>query len=53
MNTTFCPVKQKHVIMKRDKIIYWTATGLVAAGMGMSAFMYLSSNPELLKILKQ
>lgn len=35
--------------MKRDKIIYWTATGLVAAGMGMSAFMYLSSNPELLK----
>lgn len=34
-------------IMKRDKIIYWTATGLLAAGMLMSAFMYLSKNPEL------
>lgn len=35
--------------MKRDKIIYWVATGLVAAGMGMSAFMYLSKNPDLMK----
>lgn len=35
--------------MKRDKIIYWIATGLVAAGMSMSAFMYLSNNPELMK----
>jgi uncharacterized membrane protein YphA (DoxX/SURF4 family) len=35
--------------MKRDKIIYWVATGLVAAGMGMSAFMYLSNNPDLMK----
>ena len=34
--------------MKRDKIIYWTATGLVAAGMTMSAFMYLSNNPALM-----
>lgn len=34
--------------MKRDKIIYWIATGLTAAGMGMSAFMYLSNNPELI-----
>ncbi len=33
--------------MKRDKIIYWIATGLVAAGMAMSAYMYLSKNPEL------
>lgn len=33
--------------MKRDKIIYWVATGLVAAGMVMSAFMYLTKNPEL------
>lgn len=33
--------------MKRDKIIYWIATGLVAAGMGMSAYMYLTKNPEL------
>jgi uncharacterized membrane protein YecN with MAPEG domain len=45
----FWLVKQKQVIMKRDKIIYWIATGLVAAGMGMSAFMYLSNNPELMK----
>jgi uncharacterized membrane protein YphA (DoxX/SURF4 family) len=35
--------------MKRDKIIYWIATGLVAAGMAMSAYMYLSKNPELVK----
>jgi len=34
--------------MKRDKIIYWAATGLVAAGMTMSAFMYLTKNPELM-----
>jgi hypothetical protein len=34
--------------MTRDKIIYWVATGLVAAGMGMSAFMYLGNNPELM-----
>ncbi|HMJ70450.1 MAG TPA: DoxX family protein [Cyclobacteriaceae bacterium] len=33
--------------MKRDKIIYRVATGLLAAGMGMSAFMYLTKNPEL------
>lgn len=39
--------------MKRDKIIYWTATGLVAAGMLMSAFMYLTKNPELMKGFNQ
>ncbi len=33
--------------MKRDKIIYWTATGLLAAGMVMSGAMYLSKNEEL------
>lgn len=33
--------------MKRDKIIYWIATGLLAAGMAMSAYMYLTKNPEL------
>jgi len=33
--------------MKRDKIIYWAATGLIAAGMLFSAFMYLTKNPEL------
>lgn len=39
--------------MKRDRIIYWTATGLVAAGMAMSAFMYLSKNPQLLESFQQ
>lgn len=34
--------------MKKDKIIYWVATGVVAAGMSMSAFMYLSANPEIM-----
>jgi uncharacterized membrane protein YphA (DoxX/SURF4 family) len=34
--------------MTRDKIIYWATTGLVAAGMAMSAFMYLSNNPEMM-----
>ena len=34
--------------MKRDKIIYWIATGLVSAGMLLSAVMYLSRNPELM-----
>ena len=34
--------------MKRDKIIYWIATGLVAAGMLLSAAMYLTKNPELI-----
>jgi len=33
--------------MKRDKIIYWGATGLIVAGMTMSAFMYLTNNPEI------
>ena len=33
--------------MKRDKIIYWIATGLLAAGMVMSGVMYLSQNEEM------
>jgi hypothetical protein len=40
-------------IMKRDKIIYWVATGLVAAGMAMSAFMYLTKNPALVASFQQ
>jgi uncharacterized membrane protein YphA (DoxX/SURF4 family) len=40
---------QKSRIMKTDKIIYWIATGLVSAGMLLSAFMYLSRNEDLLK----
>jgi len=34
--------------MNRDKIIYWAATGLVAAAMLMSALMYFSKNEELM-----
>ncbi|MBX2898019.1 MAG: DoxX family protein [Cyclobacteriaceae bacterium] len=29
--------------MKRDKIIYWIVTGLVAAGMALSGIMYLTN----------
>lgn len=35
--------------MKRDKVIYWIATGLLSAGMLMSAFMYLTKSRELMK----
>lgn len=38
--------------MRRDKVIYWTATGLLAAGMVMSAFMYLTRNPQLMQSFK-
>ena len=38
--------------MKRDKIIYWITTGLVAAGMLLSAVMYLSRNTELMESFK-
>jgi hypothetical protein len=34
--------------MKTQKIIYWSTTGLVAAGMLMSAFMYLSKSPDMI-----
>lgn len=34
--------------MKRDKIIYWAATGLIAAGMLFSAILYLSKSPEMM-----
>ncbi len=33
--------------MKRDKIIYWATTGLLAAGMVMSGVMYLGKNEEM------
>ena len=39
--------------MKRDKIIYWIATGLISAGMLMSAGMYLTQNPELMQSFRQ
>jgi len=34
---------------KTQKIIYWVATGAFSAMMLMSAFMYLTMNPELVK----
>jgi hypothetical protein len=33
--------------MKTQKIIYWSVTGLLSAGMLMSATMYLSKNPQI------
>lgn len=38
--------------MKKNKIIYWSTTGLVAAGFLMSSFMYLGKNPELVNGFK-
>lgn len=38
--------------MKKNKIIYWSLTGLVAAGFLMSSFMYLGKNPELVNGFK-
>lgn len=35
--------------MKRDRIIYWISTGLIAAGMLLSAGMYLSHQPALMQ----
>lgn len=36
-------------IMKRDKIIYWITTGIIAAAMLLSAYFYLSGSEALLK----
>jgi uncharacterized membrane protein YphA (DoxX/SURF4 family) len=33
--------------MKKDKIIYWTATGSLATGMVMSSVMYLGKSEEM------
>jgi hypothetical protein len=38
--------------MKKDKIIYWIATGLVSLAMLLSSFMYLSGNPKVDEGLK-
>ncbi len=38
--------------MKRDKIIYWTTTGLVAIGMLLSAYQYFSG-PAMAEAFKQ
>jgi uncharacterized membrane protein YphA (DoxX/SURF4 family) len=34
-------------------VIYWIATGLVSAGMLMSAFMYLTKSPQLIKSFQE
>ncbi len=39
--------------MKRDKILYWTTTGLISLAFLMSSFMYLSKNEELMKGFNQ
>lgn len=33
--------------MKTQKILFWSITGLLSAGMLMSGFMYLSRNPQI------
>jgi hypothetical protein len=33
--------------MKTQKIVYWSVTGLLSAGMLMSATMYLNKNPQI------
>jgi hypothetical protein len=42
-----------HFNMKTDKIIYWVATGLLAAGMTLSSFMYLTKSEELIAAFQQ
>ncbi len=39
--------------MKRDRILYWTTTGLVSLAFLASSMMYLSQNPELMKSFGQ
>lgn len=39
--------------MKRDRIIYWASTGLVALLFAFSSFMYLSKNAELMQSFRQ
>lgn len=33
--------------MKRNKLVYWISTGLLSAGFGASAIMYLTANPAI------
>jgi len=39
--------------MKKNKIIYWSLTGLVSLGFLMSSFMYLGKNPDLMENLQK
>lgn len=38
--------------MKRDKIIYWISTGVVAAFMLFAGVMYITQNPALMETFK-
>lgn len=38
--------------MKTKKIIFWTTTALMSAGMLMSSMMYLTHNPKLVEGIK-
>lgn len=38
--------------MKANKIIFWTTTGLIAAGFAMSASMYFSHDPKVIEGFK-
>ena len=44
-----CGALHQRNFMKANKIIYWTTTILVSAGMAMSSAMYLTSNPKLVQ----
>ena len=39
--------------MKKNKIVYWTATGLVSAGFLLSSTLYLSKNEALVNNFQQ
>lgn len=39
--------------MKKDKLIYWIATGITGLSLSASSFMYLSKNPELISQFQQ
>ena len=38
--------------MKLKPVVYWTATGLTAASMAVSAELYFSRNPQMMKQFK-
>ena len=39
--------------MQTNKIIYWLSTGIVAAFMLLSSFMYLSKNPHMMEAFQK
>ena len=38
--------------MKKNKIIFWSITGIISAMMLMSSFMYLTKNPQVVEGIK-